>query len=253
MPPAERIPTNLRTLLILEILGQTDTAMTATQINERLGLPKQTVHRLCATLVAEGFLTCPGNGKHFSPSRRARELGAGLLFASRSHIARHQILMDVAAQVRETVNFVVPEDTGMSYLDRVETDWPFRVQLPVGSNVPFHCTASGKTFMASLPLAARKAFVSALTLEPWTPRTHTDPGALLDDLGLIAERGYALDDEEFVEGMVAIAVPVRDSNGRFIAALAFHGPAQRVSIKAAESKRDVLIAAAQRLTDALFS
>jgi DNA-binding IclR family transcriptional regulator len=46
---------------------------------------------------------------------------------------------------------------------------------------------------------------------------------------------------------------VRDSNGRFIAALAFHGPAQRVSIKAAENKRDVLIAAAQRLTDALFS
>ncbi len=253
MSAGGRIPTNLRTLLLLEVLGQADEPLTATEINARLDLPKQTVHRLCATLETEGFLTRPGNGKRFSPSRRARELGTGLLFASRLHIARHQILMDVARQVRETVNFVVPEDTGMSYLDRVETDWPFRVQLPVGSNVPFHCTASGKTFMASLPAPARKAFVSALTLAPLTPRTHTDPASLLQDLAEIAERGYALDQEEFVEGMVAIAVPIRDTQGRFVAALAFHGPAQRVSLTEAVANRAILLDGARRLTAALFS
>lgn len=253
MSEPEKIPTSLRTLRILEVIAASETALTPTEINSRLGLPKQTAHRLCARLVAEGYIAYVPGGKRLRPARRLRTLAAGLMSASQVHIARHQILEDVARQVGETVNFVVPEELGMSYLDRVETGWAFRVQLPVGTSVPFHCTASGKTFMASLPLAARKAFVSALTLKPWTLRTHTDPGALLDDLGLIAKRGYALDDEEFVEGMVAIAVPVRDSNGRFIAALAFHGPAQRVSIKAAESKRDVLISAAQRLTDALFS
>lgn len=253
MTDEDRIPTNLRTLLILEILGRADGPLTATQINDQLGLPKQTVHRLCATLEAEGFLNRQGDSKRFSPSRRARELGAGLLHASRLHIARHQILLEVARQVRETVNFVVPEETGMSYLDRVETDWPFRVQLPIGSNVPFHCTASGKAFMASLAPKARKSFVDALTLSPLTARTHTDRDGLLNELSLIARRGYALDEEEFIDGMIAIAVPVLDSQGRFIAALAFHGPAQRVPIDDAIAKKDIMIEAARRLTTALFT
>ncbi|MCG6901187.1 MAG: IclR family transcriptional regulator [Rhodobacter sp.] len=253
MPQAERIPTNLRTLMIVEVLGRSDGAMTATEINSALGLPKQTVHRLCTTLEAAGFLMRQGsNSKRYLPARRLRDLGAGLLFSSHSHIARHQVLLDVARQVRETVNFVVPEETGMSYLDRVETDWPFRIQLPVGTNVPFHCTASGKAYMASLPPATRRGFVAGLDLERLTARTHTSAEPLLDDLALTARRGYALDDEEFMDGMVAIAVPVVDAKGRYVASLAFHGPVQRISIEHAIARKEVLLDGARRLRDALL-
>ena len=249
----ERIPTNLRTLLILEVLGRGDGAMTATEINDHIGLPKQTVHRLCATLEAEGFLVRDAGGRRYRPSRRLREMGMGLLHASRSHIARHQVLRDVAAQVRETVNYVVPVEDGMSYLDRVETDWPFRVQLPIGSHVPFHCTASGKMFMSSLKPAARKSFVAGLTLTGETPHTLTDPDALLAELAETAKRGYALDREELIEGMVAIAVPVTDASGRYAASLAFHGPIQRIDLDDAVERRGVLLEGAERLREAVFS
>ena len=248
-----RIPTNLRTLLILEVLGRNDSAMTATEINDHIGLPKQTVHRLCATLEAQGFLIRDAGGRRYRPSRRLREMGMGLLHASRSHIARHQVLKDIAAQVRETVNFVVPEDDGMSYLDRVETDWPFRIQLPVGSHVPFHCTASGKMFMSSLKPAARKSFVAGLNLTPETPHTHTKPDTLLDELADTAKRGYAVDREELIEGMVAIAVPVTDASGRYMASLAFHGPNQRIDLDEAIERREILLDGARRLRDAIFS
>ena len=56
MKTDDRIATNLRTLMILEVLGKNNKAMTATEINASLGLPKQTVHRLCATLEKENFL-----------------------------------------------------------------------------------------------------------------------------------------------------------------------------------------------------
>lgn len=252
MADGSRIPTNLRTLLILEILGRSDRALTATEINEELGLPKQTVHRLCTTLEQEGFLVREGTSKRFLPARRLRALGAGLLHNSRSHIARHQILMEVAREVRETVNYVVPAEDGMSYQDRVETDWAFRIQLPVGSHVPFHCTASGKCFMASLPPRTRRRFVESLTLTPLTPATLSDRESLIEDLSEIARRGYSLDAEEFMEGMVAIAVPVTDPEGRFIAALAFHGPVQRVSIAAAEARLGMLQEAATRLSAAVL-
>lgn len=252
MTDSDRIPTTLRTLLILEVLGKSDRAMSATEINAQLGLPKQSIHRLCASLEAEGFLTRLGTSRKYVPARRLRELGAGLLFSSRSHIARRQILLDVAKDVRETVNFVVPEADGMSYLDRVETDWALQFQLPIGSHVPFHCTASGKCFVASLTSKARKRFVAALDLAPLTSATKTSAEALLADLDEIRKRGYSLDEEEFLEGMVAIAVPVTDASGRFLAALAFHGPTQRLTIADAIAKKTVLQAAALRLRSALF-
>ncbi|SPH18822.1 HTH-type transcriptional repressor AllR [Defluviimonas aquaemixtae] len=253
MDKSTRIPTNLRTLLILETLVRSDRAMTATEISESLGLPKQTVHRLCATLERDGFLARQENSKRYHAARRLRDLGAGLLYNSRHHIARRQILLDVARQVRETVNFVVPEADGMSYLDRVETDWAFQIQLPIGTHVPFHCTASGKCFLASLAPKARRALVSALTLERLTPATRTDPDELLADLADIARRGYSLDEQEFLQGMVAIAVPVTDCTGRFVAALAFHGPTQRLSIAGVIAKLGILQDAASKLRKALFT
>ena len=253
MNEPDRIPTNLRTLLILEVLGRSDQPLAATEINESLGLPKQTVHRLCTTLEREGFLSRHGNSKRYQAARRLRDLGAGLLHNSRSHISRHQILVEVARVGRETVNFVVPEDDGMSYLDRVETDWPFRVQLPIGTHVPFHCTASGKCFMASLPPRARREFVMSIKLESLTSHTHTDAKALLKELAEIASAGFSLDRQEFVEGMVAMAVPVTDTTGRFVAALAVHGPIQRISMADVVGHKEVLQGAALRIRNALFA
>ena len=230
MPSAEdRIATNLRTLLILEAVGKTGEPMTPTEINQSIGLPKQTIHRLCATLVEEGFLVYEPNGKRLRAARRARALGAGLLHSSRDHILRRQILVELAQKTGETINYVVPEDGGMSYLDRVETGWAFRVQLPIGSHVPFHCTASGKTFLASLDTKKRRAFAHGLALEQKTPKTITDPEALLKELSAVTKQGFAIDDEEFMDGMVAIAVPVMDADGRFLAAIACHGPNVRLS------------------------
>ena len=81
MTTKERIPTNLRTLLILEILGKSNKAMTATEINDVLQLPKQTVHRLCSTLEENGFLTRVGRTKRYQAARRLRDC---LLYTSPS-------------------------------------------------------------------------------------------------------------------------------------------------------------------------
>jgi DNA-binding IclR family transcriptional regulator len=252
MPETKRIPTNLRTLLILEIMGGSDVPLSPTEINSKLGLPKQTVHRLCATLVEEGYLVYEPSGKRLRPARRLRLLASGVLFASRIHISRRQILTNVAKEVRETVNFVVPEINGMNYLDRVETDWPFRVQLPIGTHVPFHCTASGKTFLAGLSRSARRKMVAALHLEEKTKNTVTDHAQLLEQLDDVARLGYAIDNEEFMEGMVAIAVPINDSCGRFLAALAFHGPNIRLSVENMIERKSVLTDAAHKLGQILI-
>ena len=246
----ERIPTNLRTLMILEVVGRHTTPLSAADIGREVKLPKQTVHRLCNTLVEEGFLAQDSSG--LRPGRRARNLGSGLLHASSSHIARHVILRRLAEETGETVNFVVPEDEGMSYKDRVETDWAFRVQLPVGSHVPFHCTASGKTFLASLKARDRMRIIEARPLEALTANTLTEPARLLAELKTVRRTGYAIDNEEFIEGMAAIAVPVFDTAGRYMASLGVHGPVPRYSVDRATSFAPLLEAAARDLAEVLM-
>ena len=249
----ERIPTNLRTLLILEAIGRMQGPVTPAELGREIGLSKPTVHRLCATLLAEGFLARDDRKKGLRPGRRMRLLASGVTSASSAHIARHQVLMTLAGQVGETVNFVVPEDRGMTYQDRVETDWPFRIQLPVGTHVPFHCTASGKTYLASLPKSERHRMVNVMQLDRKTISTMTDPEKLLGELAEIARQGYALDREEFIEGMTAIAVPVLDTSGRYVAAIAFHGPVQRIPVPKLLEMKDKVIEASSSLTQVLFA
>ena len=247
-----RIPTNLRLLQIVELLGRHGRAMRATDIAREIGLPKPTVHRLCKTLELEGFTVRDKIGSGISPARRLRTMSSELLFGSWDQIARHQVLVRVAASVKETVNFVVPTESGMRYVDWVETDWPFRIQLPVGSNVPFHCSASAKVYLASLPMPERRLFVRSLNLPKLALNTITDHEELLENLSEVRELGYAIDNEEFLHGMNAVAVPVKDHAGRYIASLAFHGPKQRITVDDAVSKVDVLFEGARALRDVIL-
>ncbi|MCO4824251.1 MAG: IclR family transcriptional regulator, partial [Amylibacter sp.] len=104
----------------------------------------------------------------------------------------------------------------------------------------------------SLPPAARRAFVTGLDLKPLTDKTHTNPLSLLEELAETRKRGYALDNEEFMEGMVAIAVPVTDPDGRYVASLATHGPSQRFTIEKAVAERSILVESAERIQQILF-
>ena len=141
----------------------------------------------------------------------------------------------------------------MRYLDRVETDWPMRIQLPVGTEVPFHCTASGKVFLASLSIAKRTAFVKGLKLKRLTPNTLHDANTILDNVNKVVNRGYSLDREEFIEGMNAIAVPVTDGSGRYVASLAMHGPTSRFSVAVAKSRLGALSAGATALKSVMLT
>ena len=231
MKSDERVATNLRTLLILEAVAASDRPLSPTEINRDIGLPKQSIHRLCQTLVEEGFLIREVSGKKLEAAPRTLRMARGLTTSRHLNIARHQVLTSISAATKETVNFVVPEFDGMTYLDRVETDWIFRIELPIGSRVPFHCTASGKCYLASLDAKQFNDVVGTIRVEPRTPNTITSKEQLQSEIQVIRERGYAIDNEELFRDMCALAVPVNDSDGKFLAALAYHGPTQRLNVE----------------------
>ena len=223
--------------------------MTPTAANEVLGLPKPTVHRLFHRLEQEGFLQRDIDGRSYSAGQRLRKMAVNVMSSSRARAVRLAVLNALAADVGETCNIAMPDREGMIYLDRVETKWPLRIQFPVGTTVPFHCTASGKMYLASLAPRLLTKLLSASVLVQHTDKTLTDSKDLQEELDIVRRRGFSTDNEEFMDGMVALAVPVSDDHGRLIATLSVHAPDQRGNVQELQKHLERLQAAATDLSD----
>lgn len=237
----------LRVFAILEKVCAASAPVGIAEIGDDLDLPRPTVHRLCQMLIDQRLLEKSVEGNRYLAGPRLFELAHSIVGSSPLNLERKAILESLVNAVRETCNLAVPDGHRMIYVDRVESSWPLQLQLPTGSQVPLYCTASGKLYLASLPGDDARHVVSRLHLERKTPATLTDPEDLMRELERIQEAGYSWDNEEFLEGLVAVAVPVRNTQGRFCAALTVHGPARRMSLEGARSRLPALRRAASRI------
>jgi len=226
-----QIPTNLRLLLVIEEVAKRGVAVKPSDMVESLGLPKATIHRLLHTCETEGFLQRDLDGRAYGPGPRLRKLAADTMSSEHLRTARLTVLKAVAEELGETCNLATPDREGMIYLDRVETHWPLRIQMPIGTQVPFHCTASGKMYLSTLRPNTLEAILNVRALKAHTDRSETNPAALMQEIETTRIRGYATDDQEFIDGMCAVAVPVLDTQGRLMATLSVHTPVQRHTLQ----------------------
>ncbi len=246
--PVEKGSRSIRALTILEALAGTTNALSVSEIAKSTGLPKATAHRLCALLENEGFLAPEISKKGLSLGHRSRNLALGVLAKGGNSAYQHRILNELSIEIGETCNFNVPAGGEILYVDRVETKWPLRTQLPVGSRVPLHCTASGKLYLASLSANKRQRLLATLELKAYTSNTITDQITLIEELDNIQRENFAKDESEFIDGMVAVAVPVTDIRGRVAAILACHAPDVRMDIDTAIGYLPALRRAAEALS-----
>ena len=220
----DAIPTVLRGYVILEKIVNAQRPISAADLVEELNLPKPTVHRLLQQLEDEGIIQREPNNKRFIPGNRTQSLAFGIASHKVLGAPRHAILQTLSDEIGETCNCTMLDGDSIIYFDRVETNWPFRIQLPVGSRLPLHCTASGKLFLAYMKPTQRKRLITAAPLARHSERTITDPELLLEELKRIETTGIGEDNEENVAGMVALAVPVLNSSNEICFTIAVHAP-----------------------------
>lgn len=239
-----------RGLELIEAIAGAGRALTVAELCGILDLPKPTVHRLCQRLAGSGYLAREPGGRHYAVGPRLLRMGLEVMRGGAGP-ERRAILKSVVDQIGETCNFTALAEHEVIYLDRVEARWPLRLHLEPGSRVPLHCTASGKLLLAFLPEDRRERILSAIDFSQFTPQTITDRDAFASELAEIRNRHYSLDREEFLLGLVAIAVPITDGSGEVLAALACHAPSARFDLKRAVEYLPVMKAAAQRLATTL--
>lgn len=240
-----------RALAFMELVTSAERPLSLTELGEALALPKATVHRIALELLKEGALIREPGAKRFSTGQRFTGMAVSALVNSPHRGLRRAIMQRLVDDIGETCNFTALDGDRVVYIDRVEAHWPLRLHLQPGSHVPLYCTASGKLFLSMLRASLRKKLIARLDLAPHTPNTITDPKKLAHALETIRKNKVGTDNEEFLSGLVAVAVPMVDGRKRVCGALAVHGPTARLSLEQALAHVPKLKTAARDLIETL--
>ena len=205
------------------------------ELGRRLGLGKSTVHRLLATLTAEGLIEQDPRTGGYRLGIVMFELGEAVRIHMDLHTAAAPVLAMLREETRETAQVGVLDRGEVVYVDRLESSHSLRLFTETGRRVPAHCTSSGKVLLAFLPGSQREALLSAAPLAALTPDTITDPARLRAELATVRARGWAEAVNEREIGVASIAAPVRNSRGEVVAAISIGAPLVRLG--AAQRRR----------------
>lgn len=214
--------------LILEKLAVKGEA-TITELSNDLHFGPSLVHRLLAVLRDLGYVGQDANSKKYFATLKLFEIGS--MVRGRLNVVKisHPLMENLSEKIRETSLLGFLDEFEAVYVDKVDAGNTLKIDLTIGLRVPAYCTALGKILLADLPLDLLEEYVRNRTFKSFTSSTITSPNKLIQHLTRVREQGFALDEGELEDSVRCIAAPVRDDNGKVIAAAGVAGPSMRLT------------------------
>jgi DNA-binding IclR family transcriptional regulator len=214
---------------ILESFTRTDKELGVTELSRRLGLHKNNVFRLLATLEHRGYIEQNKETENYRLGPKTLQIGSIFIEQRECRRQARPVLESLMAATGETAVVAVLRANKVIYMDGVESDRTVRAISRVGAMLPAHCTAVGKAQLAFLPPAEIERLYPESALPERTPLTLRTREALAEDLRIVVSRSYAIENEECDLDVRGIAAPVRDFSQTVIAAVGIVAPAGRLS------------------------
>lgn len=213
-----------KVMAVLHAFTPDDHGIAFSELQERTGLAKATLHRLLGDLVIAKLLERDGTdyrlGGHLFELGMRASVERGLVEVATP------FLEDLYERTHETVHLGLREGSEVVYVAKMgghqQADSPSRL----GGRMPLHATAIGKALLAHAPLEVQDRVLSA-PMKRFAPRTITAPGLLRRQLAEVVERGVAFEFEESKVGIVCVAAPILDREDQVVAAVSVTGPITR--------------------------
>ena len=246
--PRYRIQAIERAVSILNAFSPADPELGVTELAERLGLHKSTVHRFMVNLDAAGLVERNPRTGRYRLGLRIFELGGLVMQQMNLWDEALPFLEGLVHDTGETGHLAVLDGGEAIYIERVEARRALRVPSAIGRGYPAHATNLGKVLLADLPRERVEEIVAERGLAAYTPHTITGLEELEAELERIRVLGYAIDNEEYDEGLRCIGAPVRDHSGHVVAALGIGGPVTRITPDRVDELAELVMTAARGLS-----
>jgi len=217
-----------KALRVLRTFSADNPELSLTEISQRLDLHKSSVFRILATLESEGFV-------EKNPLTTRYKLGLRLLELASRVVGRYDLrdmarpyMEELARELEEIVHLSILDGKEIVYLEKKGGGQPLTVATRVGGRSPAHASAMGKVLLAGVPEDDLADALGPGPLARFTPLTITEIPDLCRELEKIRGQGFAVDNEETFPGIRCVAAPIRNAEGRVIAAISVTAPKQRM-------------------------
>ena len=221
-------PAIQKALKVLELFGGNQTRFTFHEIASKLGGSTDEVMVVVRTLEAEGFLDRDFENASYRLGHRIFQLG--MRYASEMEISQtiRPYAVSLSKHFGEAVNVGVQVGSGIVVVIRIDPARPITVIPGPGTSIPIHSSSLGKAILAYQEKGFARQTLAGTDLQPFTPKTEQEIDSLVERLGRIRERGFAVDDEESLPGVCSIAAPILDHRSVPIAAISLTGSRKNI-------------------------
>jgi len=217
-----------RAVSVLETLSQSEAPLGLAEICHCVNLHKSTAHRALMVLERSALIErTPEN--RFRLGLKLYELGNRAVEQIDLRARVYPFFRRLAMDAHETVHLGVLQKTSVVYLDKVEPNRRVCMSSKIGSSNPVYCASLGKAMLAFQPEETIEKIVSSIRFTRYTPNTLCSREKLVEHLGTVRRRGYAIDDEEIELGVRCIGAPILNEDGWAIAAVSVSGPTSRIT------------------------
>ena len=237
-----------RGLRIIEATAAIGGPATLSEIARKTALPRSTTHHLLRALVAFGYLVQNGDARPYRLAPKLFRLTGRTWTGEQLGEISMPFLDDLSRRTGEGTSLAILRDGVVRIVAKRDPEGPVRVVQEIGATRPIHCTAVGKALAAWLPAEELDGLVARTVFEQKTARTITTPVAFERELARIRATGFAIDNEEHIEGIRCIATPVRGHSGEVCATLCIVGPKSRLPQRRLMELRKPLAATAALLS-----
>jgi|HubBroStandDraft_6_1064221.scaffolds.fasta_scaffold108307_3 DNA-binding IclR family transcriptional regulator len=247
-----RLPSVDRAMSLFELLANAQRGMTLSELSRKLSIPKSTTHYLLHTLVTRGYIQRGAGGRHYLLGLRFSDVASTSPAELNLRTMATPFLRQMTTRLNLTSTATILRGAEGVIIARIESLQDTGGGAWIGRHVDLHCTAQGKALISTLTEEHLNRLFAGRELAHYTSKTILSLAALKADLTRVRANGFALNDEEQVFGLRAIAVPVIDPIGAVVASVSVRGSTSQIPLsRVPQIARDVMLVArdlSQRLS-----
>ncbi len=228
MKDVNRVQSIDRATAILECFNEEKKELKLSEISERLGLNKSTVHGIISTLKYHGFISQNEDTQKYKLGIRFIEFGDLVINSLNIRNAALSVIDEVCDRIEETIHIAMLDGIDVVWIEKRECIKSIKTSTKLGSRLPAYTTADGKMVLSYIDKEKIRNYLPK-KIPKHTENTITNKVAFIKRLEEIKENGYTIDNEEFVEGIKCVAAPIFDHEGKVRFSLSTTGPAFRMT------------------------